>query len=580
MRGRMAEPTHRVVWSRRVAGLAAALLIAATTAAQSQRVPQGSPIPSIMPPAPPALGPELAPAPAGTLVNTAPETPLRVRSVAVEGVSVYPPDTIAALVAGLEGEAVPMARVEDVRLGLLRRYRDDGYPLVRVDSRLDRQGGLRFVVTEGRIVAVKLDGDIGPAGSKVLGYLNHLTEKTAIDVATLERYLLLAQAIPGVSVQTVLRPSETDPGALTLIAQVKHTPVSGLLTADNRAFYKTGPTQGLAVLRLDSMTSLGERSEFSFYRSLLNPEQIFGQAALEFLPGTTGVRVRLYGGAGNTLPCCDLRQIGYVGNTNVFGGEVSYPLIMARSQVLTLVGAFDATESQVQSQRTTYDSTRVLRAGPDYALQDTWLGDARPAVNLASARLSQGLAGPWLGASRNNDSDAGRQGERFNFLKFAGQVSREQTVFVPWDGASVSLFELVTGQVANTVLPPAEKFYLGGLYFNRGFYSGEVAGDNALSSATELRLNTGFTTTLFGRGWDVGAQMYGFYDWGQTWENQATDKHSIVLRSVGGGVRLTRNLEMDFEGVARLTLNPTSAPTGTVKNLPAQAFYWRVLGRF
>ena len=76
--------------------------------------------------------------------------------------------------------------------------------------------------------------------------------------------------------------------------------------------------------------------------------------------------------------------------------------------------------------------------------------------------------------------------------------------------------------------------------------------------------------------------MYGFYDWGQTWENQPTDKHSIVLRSVGGGVRLTltRNLELDFEGVARLTLNPTSAPTGTVKNLPAQAFYWRVLGRF
>lgn len=578
----MAERTRRVVWWSGVAAAVAVLVVAAPAAAQNSPVPPGSPLPSIMPSAPITVGPGLALPPAGALINTAPETPVRVRSVAVEGVSVYAPAVIAALVGGLEGDAVPMARIEDVRLGLLRRYRNDGYPLVRVDSRLDRTGALRFVVTEGRIVDVKLDGDIGPVGSKVLGILKHLTEVTAIDVATLERYLLLAQDIPGVSVQTVLRPSDTDPGALTLIAQVTHTPVSGLVTADNRAFYKTGPDQALAVVRVDSLTSLGERSEFSFYRSLLNPEQIFGQAAVEFLPGTTGLRVRLYGGAGNTLPCCDLRAIGYDGNTTVFGGEVSYPLIKARSQTLSLVGAFDATESQVTSQRTTYDSTRVLRAGADYALQDSVLGDGRPAVNLVSARLSQGISGPWLGASRNGDLDAGRTGERFGFTKLSGEVSREQTLFAPWNGATVSLLELVNGQVGNSPLPPAEEFYLGGANFTRGFYSGEVAGDNAMAVTSELRLNTGFDTTLFGHAFNVGSQFYGFYDWGQTWQNLATDKHSIVLRSVGGGVRLTvtRNVEIDVEGVARLSLNPTSAPSGTVKNLPAQAFYWRVLGRF
>lgn len=578
----MAERTRRVVWWSGVAAAVAVLMVAVPAAAQNPPVPPGSPLPSIMPSAPVKVGPGLALPPAGALVNTAPETPVRVRSVAVEGVSVYAPAVVAAMVGGLEGDAVPMARIEDVRLGLLRRYRNDGYPLVRVDSRLDRTGALRFVVTEGRIVDVKLDGDIGPVGSKVLGILKHLTDVTAIDVATMERYLLLAQDIPGVSVQTVLRPSDTDPGALTLIAQVKHTPVSGLVTADNRAFYKTGPDQALAVMRVDSLTSLGERSEFSFYRSLLNPEQIFGQAAVEFLPGTTGLRVRLYGGAGNTLPCCDLHAIGYDGNTTVFGGEVSYPLIKARSQTLSLVVAFDATESQVTSQRTTYDSTRVLRAGADYALQDTVLGDGRPAVNLISARLSQGISGPWLGASRNGDIDAGRTGERFGFTKLSGEVSREQTLFAPWNGATVSLLELLNGQVGNSPLPPAEEFYLGGANFTRGFYSGEVAGDNAMAVTSELRLNTGFDTTLFGHSFTVGSQFYGFYDWGQTWQNLATDKHSIVLRSVGGGVRLTvtRNVEIDVEGVARLTLNPTSAPSGTVKNLPAQAFYWRVLGRF
>ena len=62
-----------------------------------------------------------------------------------------------------------------------------------------RSGRLRFVVTEGRIASVKLDGDIGPAGTQVLRFLNRLTEKQPIDSVTLERYLLLAQDVPGVT---------------------------------------------------------------------------------------------------------------------------------------------------------------------------------------------------------------------------------------------------------------------------------------------------------------------------------------------------------------------------------------------
>ena len=192
----MSEQTHQAVWWAGVLVAISVLAAGTPTAAQNPPVPPGSPIPAIMPPAPIKVGPGLTLPAAGALVNTAPQTPVHVASVAVEGVTVYRPDIIAALIGNLVGAAVPLARIEEARLALLRHYRNDGYPLVRVDSRLDRTGALRFVVTEGRIVAVKLDGDIGPVGTKVLAILNHLTEKTAIDVATLERYLLLAQDIP------------------------------------------------------------------------------------------------------------------------------------------------------------------------------------------------------------------------------------------------------------------------------------------------------------------------------------------------------------------------------------------------
>ena len=74
-----------------------------------------------------------------------------------------------------------------------------------------------------------------------LRFLNRLTEKQPIDSLTLERYLLLAQDVPGVSVRAVLEPSSDQPGALNLIAQVSRQAVSGMATIDNRAFNQTGP---------------------------------------------------------------------------------------------------------------------------------------------------------------------------------------------------------------------------------------------------------------------------------------------------------------------------------------------------
>ena len=113
---------------------------------------------------------------------------------------------------------MPLPQIDAARQAILRRYRADGYVLTTVSAKLEANGRLRFVVTEGRIASVKLDGDIGPAGTQVLRFLNRLTEQQPIDSVTLERYLLLAQDVPGGSLRAVLEPSSDQPGALNLIA--------------------------------------------------------------------------------------------------------------------------------------------------------------------------------------------------------------------------------------------------------------------------------------------------------------------------------------------------------------------------
>ena len=73
---------------------------------------------------------------------------------------------------------------------------------------------------------------------------------------------------------------------------------------------------------------------------------------------------------------------------------------------------------------------------------------------------------------------------------------------MPWDGASVGLMGLFTGQWSGDILPPSEQFYLGGSQYTRGYYSGQVPGDKALAATVELQLNTGFETTLFGKSFE------------------------------------------------------------------------------
>jgi hemolysin activation/secretion protein len=547
-----------------------------------QAVPQGSPIPRVLPPTPPSVspaGPLVAPAAPGGEV---PNRPVRVTAVSVEGVTAYPAAEIAALTAGLVGPAVPLPQIDAARLAIVQHYRADGYVLVAVSANLDAgTGRLRFIVTEGQIASVRLDGDIGPAGTQVLRFLNHLTEQHPIDEATLERYLLLAQSVPGVTVHAALQPSADQPGALNLVAQVSRQVVSGLATVDNRAFVHTGPIEALGVIDANSFTEFGEKTELSIFHAFPDSET-FGQAAVEVFLGSSGLKLRLYGGSGASTPTGALGEEDYNGITTVFGAQLSYPIILTRQQTLDTHLNFDGIQSSIDlgmpAVLHSYDALRVARLGVDYARSDLLLGNDRSAINAASFRVSQGLH--ILGATPDGDVTAPRVGERTSFTKVDFQLSRTQTLFSPWTGASVALLARMAGQYSGDVLPPTEQFYLGGIEITRGYYSGQVVGDKALATTLELQLNTSFDLSSYGLADAVSTQFYTFYDWGEVWSNLAADAKPHV-NSVGGGVRMqfTPAVELDLEGLARLNRFPTGSGAN-MSELYGGAFYWRVVVRY
>ncbi len=548
-------------------------------------IPLGSPLPGIVPRQQPNVAPGLpTPAPLPPVSPSQAGQSFAIQSVAIDGVTAFPRSEIDPLVAGLVGPATTTGQIETARRALVSLYRDEGYVYTTVRGVI-RGNTLRYSVVEGYVAEVKLDGNVGPAGTQVLRFLNHLIGEKPLQAKSLERWLLLASDIPGLTVRSTLDPSADVPGALTLVARLTRKPVSGYLSGDNRAAPFAGPTEGIAIMSLDSFTEFGERTQLSFYAA--PGPNLFGQASEEFFVGGSGLKLKLYAGAGPAYPTGALGEIGYQTMTKEFGGQFSYPVIRVRQQTLNLTLAFDAIETNTDNslgangteERASYDSLRIVRLGTNYALFDTLLGDTRAATNQASVLLSQGIVG--LGSGRDGDTTTPppRLGEKVDFTKASGEFSRTQTLFSPYEGASVALAESVGWQATGDLLPPVEKFYLGGPHFNRGYYYGQVSGDQALTVSSELQLNTPIPLPAKIPA-TLNAQFYTFYDWGEAWQNTKLE-NDVMLNSLGAGVRLFVNdaTEVDFEGAYR----GNTYPNGTgpeVSALRTAAFYWQVSFRF
>jgi hemolysin activation/secretion protein len=587
--GHFRRNVHRKIGRPILASLLWSAIVSSTPAEAQVPVPpplpQGSPLPGIAPLQPPNLAPPLQRPPVPTAPGPSTEGATHpVTSVEVDGVTAFPASTVAPLTSGLTGPAVTEGQVEAARRALVDLYRANGYVYTTVRAVID-EGRLRFQVVEGYVVDVKIqpEGDVGPVGTQVLRFLNHLKGQRPLSSSTLERWLLLAQDIPGLTVRSTLNPSVTDPGELTLVAQVSRKAVSGFLAADNRAFALTGPEQGLGVLNLDSFTEFGERTQLSLFGAF-NSTNLFGQVSEELFLGGSGLKLRLYGGLGHATPSGPLHDIGYDGRTRVLGAQLSYPLIRARDQRLNLVLAFDAIESDITNQsgingatqRASYDSLRIIRLGADYDLLDVLLGGG---VNSASARFSQGLVA--LGAVHNGDTiSPARGGEKIDFSKASGEVSRTQTLYQWPDDRSLKLRVALGGQFTGDLLPPAEKFYLGGPHFNRGYYYGQVSGDKAATISNELQYNTSLPLPKRVP-FDLRSQFYVFYDWGKVWQNNPANEFNVTLQSAGTGVRfyVADSTEIDLEAVYRMNLYPNGSGVG-VARLNSTAIYWQVLFRF
>jgi hemolysin activation/secretion protein len=393
---------------------------------------------------------------------------------------------------------------------------------------------IRIQVVEGYV-----DQVLWPA-ERLARYRDFFSDYTARIVAdrpanirTLERYLLLANDLPGLKFSTTLKPSASNPNASTLIVEVKEKPFDASARIDNRGTIARGPWQYLGQLTVNNLAASHEAFTVTYAGAFQVEELQFLSASYRQVltsEGLTAFATASYGVGrpGTAL----LNLLDYRTRSSAFEAGLFYPVIRSREKNLTLTGLGFLTndESFTFGQPFTRDRLRGVRGKADADWADPWLG-----INQVNVTFSKGFHG--LGSTANADPGGplpplptpSTNAGRVDFAKIETTVSRTQPL-----PASFSLFVAGYAQYAFTPLLVSEQCGYGGRFFGRAFDPSEMLGDHCWAALGELRYDIATPWKQLTK-----LQAYGFADHGQTYViNPAMGTPGTQHgTSAGGGVR-------------------------------------------
>lgn len=486
------------------------------------------------PEASPGTAPEVqvpTPAPSPSLPGSG-GLRFQLTGVDIEGATVFPVAEIEAVFEALEGTRVTLGDVWRAARQVEKRYRDAGYFLTRVivPAQSLPEGRVRVNVLEGFVDQVRLEGDPDAVEALIRDYMEPVTRERPLRIGTLERALLLADDIPGVTVSGLLRPSSRQVGAAELVVSAQRKPFDAALLIDNFGDNFTGEWEVSASLSSNAWTKFGERLNVVGFATepWAEHDQKVGQASASARVGGSGLSFETVYSYGDSNPGDDLEPADFHSRTLLIGGAALYPFI--RSRAFSLVGRvgfewIDTDTDYFTDEPFSRDRLRVLSLGSEIETRDA-LGGA----DTLTAVVRQGL--PILNASRRDTGEDGN-GIPTSRDDGTGQATVLRAGFSRLQPLpeNFSLFTDIAGQYAFAPVLANEEFQLGATRFGRGYDFDTLNGDDGIGGTAELR----WTLPLH-LSWLDTIQAFGFFEGGQVWSRGGLPDES--LSSAGAGVRL------------------------------------------
>lgn len=485
---------------------------------------------------------------------------LTLRAIHFEGNTALSSAELRDLYAAEIGKTISLRDVFQIAARVTARYGKAGYTLSRAivpPQELNQKNATVTIrIIEGYVDNVVWPPEVSRYRDLFSDYSAEITAERPVRVQTIERYLLIANDLPGLHFSSRLRASDKNPAASTLeISLDREKHVSATLGVDNRGTDGSGPYQANANVVFSNV--LGLHDEFTLGYATAGPQYNSLTRELDYINGgyhqvlsSEGLAFDISANASWGHPgTADLLLLQYKTDSLNLSSVVSYPFIRTRNTNLTGRAAFDwkDSDSYMLGALATQDKLRIIRGEFDFDHADEIGG-----VTQAIASVSQGFDG--LGSTHDGNPLASRANGRVDFTKATLQLSRTQSF-----GQSNSAYVVGYGQIAASSLLSSQQCGYGGAFIGRAFGPSIVTGDDCALVLGELRHD--FDTSQAGLS---KLQLYAFGDYGSVWNiNPAlgTPAQDDGV-SVGTGLRFGwKSLDADIQAAYQVK-QPSSVSAG------------------
>ena len=455
----------------------------------------------------------------------------RLNDIAVVGNTAISDEDLKTLYAASIGTDISVGQLFAIANNITALYGQRGYPLSRTivpAQEIDGKGVVRLQVIEGYVDKVVVEGN-GAKNPLVQHHGEKITEERPISNGTLERHLLLADDLPGISAKSVLRSGEAVGGTTVVLQTEQEKPFRFSVTADNRGSEAVGPLQLDAKLVFANIIAPNSETSLRLVNAAASKELLYLTAEQRFVLNSEGTELSFGLERSKSQPGTQIFQDIELESSAITAFlTVSHPLIRSRSKNLEVYGTLEARNSETLSLGLplSEDNVRSLRFGFDFDNTDKVGG-----LNTVSVEISKGLSG--FGASDNGDPLKSRQFGVVNYGKLNLDLSRTQQLgALSTDLSSWSVYGQLTAQLTGDPLLSSEECGIGGTDYGRAFDSSTLSGDRCFAGSLEVRYQTANPGVF------DSLQLYGYYETGSASNLDAdAPQGSDTLLSAGLGAR-------------------------------------------
>ncbi|MDX2211289.1 MAG: ShlB/FhaC/HecB family hemolysin secretion/activation protein [Sphingopyxis sp.] len=396
------------------------------------------------------------------------------RAAYVVGSTQYDPEELLRFatehVMATGAEPTPQNVAEAINL----IYREDGFALAETRYRIDgNTGDVVFLVAEGVIADVRIEG-FGPSTSSRIGaYVQGLFGRSPLRQADLERAIMLASDLAGVSLVSEVVPSGQTAQGSTLRIAGRETHQSGAIGIDVVPIRPGTAVRGFVVQELYGVANGGDLLRLVGQATLDRGDDwsVSGVAFYRAPVGGDGTYVEMLGG--NTVARRDFANV--TSDSKLTGWNaafvVAHPVLRDAHNFGYLMAEYEFTDARSRFLGRRLNSTsHAIRLRGIYGSDFANGGILRAALSIS--------AGARPTTSPGNLPDGAE-----NFAHVRSEVG----LALPIGRSKATSLRLEwRGQWASARLPEVERFTIGHAPFLRGYAPAEVEGDRGWSATAEL----------------------------------------------------------------------------------------------